>query len=192
MLREFFSKYVPELRGLSRHTLLSYRDTLLLLLRFVAASRNTNPVTLELDAISPDAVLGFLNYLEEQRHNKASSRNVRLAAIHSFFRYVAIHMPERLDQAQRILGIPFKRTGTRPIDYLEYEQLQAVLSNINRTTPCGRRDYALLVLMFNSGARAQEIVDLGASDLQLHSPPQVRLLGKGRKTRICPLWPQTA
>lgn len=192
MLREFFSNYVPELRGLSRHTLLSYRDTLLLLLRFVAASRNTNPVTLELDAISPDAVLGFLNYLEEQRHNKASSRNVRLAAIHSFFRYVAIHMPERLDQAQRILGIPFKRTGTRPIDYLEYEELQAVLSNIDRTTPCGRRDYALLVLMFNSGARAQEIVDLGASDLQLHSPPQVKLLGKGRKTRICPLWPQTA
>jgi integrase/recombinase XerD len=191
-LRGFFTKYLPESRGLSRHTLLSYRDTLVLLLRFVAGSRNTTPVTLELDAISPEAVLAFLNHLEEERHNKTSSRNVRLAAIHAFFRYVTIGMPESIDQAQRILAIPFKRTVTRPIDYLEYEELHAVLSNIDRATSDGRRDYALLALMFNSGARAQEIVDLGACDLQLESPKQVKLFGKGRKTRICPLWPQTA
>lgn len=191
-LRDFFSKYVPELRGLSRHTLLSYRDTLILLLRFVAATRNTDPVTLELDAISPEAVLDFLMYLEKERHNKTSSRNVRLAAIHSFFRYVASHMPENIDQAQRVLGIPFKRTGTRPIDYMEYDELRAVLSSVDRTGPAGRRDYALLALMFNTGARAQEIVDLGACDLQLESPPQIKFFGKGRKIRICPLWPQTA
>jgi integrase/recombinase XerD len=191
-LQGFFTKYLPESRGLSRHTLLSYRDTLVLLLRFVAGLRNTTPVTLELDAISPEAVLAFLNHLEEQRHNKTSSRNVRLAAIHAFFRYITINMPERIDQAQRILAIPFKRTVTRPIDYLEYEELHAVLSNIDRATRDGRRDYALLALMFNSGARAQEIVDLGACDLQLESPKQVKLFGKGRKTRICPLWPQTA
>src|SRR5215831_15601499 len=118
-LRGFFSEYVPEMRGLSRHTLLSYRDTIALLLRFVAASRKTDPVALDLEAISPEAVLAFLSYLEQERHNKASSRNVRLAAIHAFFRYVATHVPERIDQAQRILGIPFKRTGTKPIDYLE-------------------------------------------------------------------------
>lgn len=191
-LRGFFSEYVPELRGLSRHTLLSYRDTLILLLRFVATSRNTNPVTLELDAISPEAVVSFLSYLEKERHNKASSRNVRLAAIHSFFRYVAMHIPERIEHAQRILAIPFKRTGIQSIDYLESEELRAVLSNIGRTARDGRRDYALLALMFNSGARAQEIVDLCACDLQLESPPQVRLFGKGRKMRTCPLWPQTA
>jgi integrase/recombinase XerD len=191
-LQGFFTKYLPESRGLSRHTLLSYRDTLVLLLRFVAGLRNTTPVTLELDAISPEAVLAFLNHLEEERHNKTSSRNVRLAAIHAFFRYITINMPESIDQAQRILAIPFKRTVTRPIDYLEYEELHAVLSNINRATRDGRRDYALLALMFNSGARAQEIVDLGACDLQLESPRQVKLFGKGRKTRICPLWPQTA
>jgi site-specific recombinase XerD len=191
-VRGFFSEYVPELRGLSRHTLLSYRDTITLLLRYLAASQNSDPATLDLKAISPQAVLAFLNYLEQERHNKTSSRNVRLAAIHAFFRYVAIYTPERIEQAQQILGIPFKRTGTRPIDYLEYEEIRAVLVCVDRTTRQGLRDYALLALLFNTGARVQEVVDLGACDLQLNSPPQVKLFGKGRKTRICPLWPQTA
>jgi site-specific recombinase XerD len=145
-----------------------------------------------LEAISPELVLKFLNYLEQERHNKISSRNVRLAAIHAFFRYVAIHTPERIEHVQRILGIPFKRAGTRLIEYLEYEEISAVLGSIDRNDHVGRRDYALLALMFNTGARVQEIVDLGVCDLQLDSPSQVKLLGKGRKTRICPLWPQTA
>ena len=188
----FFAEYLPALRGLSRHTLLSYRDSLALLLRFVAKSANCEPAALDLQAISPEAVLAFLNYLEQDRHNKTSSRNVRLAGIHAFFRYVAIQLPERIEQTQRILGIPFKRTGTRLIDYLDYEEIRAVLGSIDRTTREGRRDYALLALLFNLGARVQEVVDLGACDLQLESPPQVKLCGKGRKTRICPLWPQTA
>jgi len=191
-VRGFFGEYVLELRGLSRHTLLSYRDTLALLLRFLAESRCSDPTALDLEAISPQAVLTFLNHLEQDRHNKISSRNVRLAAIHAFFRYIAIHTPERIEQAQRILAIPFKRTGTRPIDYLEYDEIVAVLGSVDRTSPEGRRDYALLALLFNSGARVQEIVDMGACDLQLEPPPQVKLVGKGRKTRICPLWPQTA
>ncbi len=191
-VRGFFGDYLPTLRGLSRHTLLSYRDTLTLLLRFLARLRHVDPVALDLEAISPDAVLEFLNYLEQERHNKTSSRNVRLAAIHAFFRYVSFYTPERLEQAQRILGIPFKRTSSRPIDYLEYEEIDAVLGNVDRTVRDGHRDYALLALLFNTGARAQEIVDLGADDLQLGSPHQVKLTGKGRKTRICPLWPQTA
>jgi integrase/recombinase XerD len=177
---------------LSRHTLLSYRDTFALLLRFLAESRGTDPTALDLEAISPQAVLAFLNHLEQDRHNKTATRNVRLAAIHAFFRYVAIHTPERIEQAQRILGIPFKRTGSRPIDYLDYDEIGAVLGSVDRTNREGRRDYALLALLFNSGARVQEIVDLGGCDLQLEPPPQVKLVGKGRKTRICPLWPQTA
>lgn len=192
VVHSFFSEYVPELRGLSRHTLLSYRDTLALLLRYVASCQNSDPASLDLESISPEFILQFLTYLEEERHNKISSRNVRLAAIHAFFRYVGIHMPERIEQVQRILGIPFKRTGTRVIEYLEYEEISAVLGSIDRTTQVGRRDYALLVLMFNTGARVQEIVDLGVCDLQLDSPCQVKLVGKGRKTRICPLWPQTS
>lgn len=188
----FFREYLPELRGVSPNTVLSYRDTLVLLLRFVAKSQSVDVVSLELENITPEAVLAFLNYLEQERHNKTSSRNVRLAAIHAFFRYVAIHAPERIEQAQRILGVPFKRTGTRPIDYLEYNEICAVLSCVDRSDSDGRRDYALLSLMFNSGARVQEVVDLNVSDLQLEHPFQLKLQGKGHKTRFCPLWSQTA
>jgi len=94
-VHDFFGPYLLEQRGLSRHTVLSYRDTLALLLRFIAQTRRTDPTALDLDAISPDIVLAFLNHLESERHNKTSSRNVRLAAIHAFFRYVSIHFPER-------------------------------------------------------------------------------------------------
>ena len=189
----FFGPYLVEQRGLSRHTVLSYRDTLALLLRFIAQRRRTDPATLDLDALTADVVLAFLNHLESDRHNKTSSRNVRLAAIHAFARYVSIQFPERLQQVQQILGIPFKRAGTRPIEYFEYDdEIRAILDSVDRAKPTGRRDYALLALMFNSGARVQEIVDIGACDLQLQSPPQIKLVGKGRKTRICPLWPQTA
>ncbi|MHB1542668.1 MAG: tyrosine-type recombinase/integrase [Steroidobacteraceae bacterium] len=191
-VHSFFEDYIPTLRGLSRHTLLSYRDTLMLLLRFLATSRKVDPVDLDLETITPETVLEFLNHLEHERHNKVSSRNVRLAAIHAFFRCVSYQMPERIEQAQRILAIPFKRTGSRSIDYLEYQEICAVLNSIDRTAREGLRDYALLAFLFNTGARAQEVVDLNADALQLESPPQVKLLGKGRKTRICPLWPQTA
>jgi site-specific recombinase XerD len=191
-VRSFFSEYLTEQRGVSRHTVLSYRDSMILLLRFIAASRHCDPVKLDLEAISPQAVLAFLNHLEQERHNKTSSRNVRLAAIHAFFRYVATHAPERMEQAQRILGIPFKRTRTGSIDYLEEDEIRVVLECIDRNTPLGRRDYALLAIVFNTGARAQEIVDLNACNLQVDPPPQVSLFGKGRKRRICPLWPETA
>lgn len=191
-LQGFLTEYVPQLRGLSRHTVLSYRDSLLLLLRFVATSLGTDPVSLELKDLSPENILAFLNNLEEERQNKTSSRNVRLAAIHSFFRYISFHAPEHIVQAQRILGIPFKRVTNRPIDYMEYEEISAILNSIDRTTKEGRRDYALISLMFNTGARVQEIVSLGASDLQLDSPQQVKFFGKGRKARVCPIWPQTA
>lgn len=191
-LKTFFTDYLPHLRGLSPHTLLSYRDTLVLLLRFLAASKGIKPARLDLGDILPEDVINFLNHLESVRHNKTSTRNVRLAGIHAFFHYVAAQWPDQLEQAQRILSIPFKRAETRPIDYLEYEEIRAVLESINRSTPDGRRDYALLATMFNTGARVQEIINLKVSDCQLIKPFQVRLSGKGRKTRICPLWSQTA
>jgi len=103
-LQNFFGPYLLEQRGLSRHTVLSYRDTLALLLRFTAQSRGTDPAALDLDALSPDVVLAFLNHLESDRRNKTSSRNVRLAAIHAFFRYVSTRFPERLAQVQQILA----------------------------------------------------------------------------------------
>jgi site-specific recombinase XerD len=188
----FFGPYLREQRGLSRHTVLSYRDTLALLLRFIADTQKTDVASLDLDSLTAEAVLEFLNHLESKRHNKPSSRNVRLSAIHAFARYVAIRSPERLRQAQQLLGVPFKRAGTSLIEYFEHDEIRAILDSVDRHSSQGSRDYALLALMFNTGARVQEIVDLGGSDLQLQSPAQVKLVGKGRKTRICPLWPQTA
>lgn len=191
-LHGFFTDYLTRLRGLSPHSVASYRDSLLLLLRFVSASRQVPVVFLDFDGIDPTVVMAFLSYLEQERGNSVATRNVRLSAIHAFFRYVAAQHPDRLLQAQRILGIPFKRTSSPTIEYLEYEELQAVLSAVDRSSAQGRRDYALLATMFNTGARVQETLHLRARDLYLTKPFQVRLFGKGRKERFCPIWPQTA
>src|SRR5438876_11970327 len=192
VLRGFFADHLPRVRGSSPHTVLSYRDTLVLFLRFVADRRKRSVSQLDLGDLDPPEVLAFLEHLETNRNNLAATRNVRLAAIHAFFRYCATADPARVEHCQRVLAIPFKRTGSRPIQYLEYDEIQAVLASVDRTTADGRRDYALLATMFNTGARVQEIVALCVRDLQLDALPQVRLFGKGRKERLCRLWPQTA
>jgi site-specific recombinase XerD len=190
-LRDFFTEHLPRLRGLSPHTVQSYRDSFVLLLRFLA-HRGREVAALDLQDIGVQEVIAFLRHLEEGRRNVPATRNVRLAAVHAFFGYLAGRHPERLEQCQRVLGVPFKRARPRPVEYLEYGELQAVLAAIDRGKPDGRRDYALLVTMFNTGARVQEVIDLRPCDLQLLTPFQARLLGKGRKERLCPLWPQTA
>ena len=192
VIRDYFTDHLPRLRGTSPHTIHSYRDSLVLLLRFVAA-RNQRPVVeLDLKDLDPPAILAFLSHLERERKNGAATRNVRLTAIHALFRFVASRNPEHLDLVQRVLGIPFKRAPQRAIDYLEREEIELILKAIDRTIPQGVRDYALLATMFNTGGRVQEIADLRACDLQLAKPFQLRLFGKGRKERYCPLWPQTA
>jgi site-specific recombinase XerD len=191
-IRDYFTDHLPRLRGTSPHTLHSYRDSLVLLLRFVARERKKPVTDLDLTDLDPSGILAFLRYLEHERNNGVSTRNVRLSAIHAFFHFVASRNPEYMELAQRVLGIPFKRAGQRAIHYLEYEEIDAVLKSVNRDTAQGSRDYALLATMFNTGARVQEIADVRACDLQLTKPFQVRLLGKGRKERYCPLWPQTA
>jgi len=190
-LRAFFADHLPRVRGASPHTVQSYRDSLVLLLRFVSAREKRSVAQLDLDHLRPQQVLDFLQYLEANRQSSSTTRNVRLAAIHAFFRYCAMEYPARLDQCQRVLAVPFKRTGSRPVDYFEYDEIQGVLATVERSTADGRRDYALLATMFNTGARVQEIVTLRVADLRLETPQQVRLYGKGRKERICPLWPQT-
>ncbi len=191
-LREYFSDHLPRVRGMSPHTIQSYRDSLVLLLRFVASQQDRPVAALDIPLLDSKQVLAFLHHLEHERGNAVVTRNVRLAALHAFFRYVASQHPEHLDHCQRILGIPFKRSTPRVIDYLEFDELQAVFATVDRSTKDGRRDYALLTTMFNTGARVQEILNLRASDLQLIKPYQIRLFGKGRKERFCPIWPQTA
>jgi len=192
IVHDYFTDHLPRVRGASPHTIHSYRDSLVLLLRFVAA-RNKRPVVeLDLKDLDPPAILAFLSHLERERKNGAATRNVRLTAIHALFRFVASRNPEHLHLVQRVLSIPFKRAPQRAIDYLEREEIELILKAIDRTIPQGVRDYALLATMFNTGGRVQEIADLRACDLQLAKPFQLRLFGKGRKERYCPLWPQTA
>lgn len=191
-LRKFFGDHLPTIRGVSPHTIRSYRDSLALLLRFLGTTTARPIATLDVSDLTVEHVIAFLHHVEQHRGVTATTRNVRLAAIHTFARFLAAQEPIYLDQAQRLLAIPFKRARPRPIAYLEYEEIAAVLASVDRSTRAGRRDYTLLAAMFNTGARVQEILDLRAGDLQLTKPYQVRLVGKGQKVRWCPLWPQTA
>jgi len=191
-LKDFFYRYLPQLRGMSPLTILNYRDSLKLFLQFLIQEKNISVSELTIEKIEPDEVIDFLNYLEKTRGNGVPTRNIRLAALHSFFRYLASKYPQHLNLSQRILSIPFKRTSTQATQYLEFQEVMALLESIDRSKANGRRDYALLLLMFNTGARVQEVVDLKAQDLELSKPFAVHIFGKGRRERICPIWPETA
>lgn len=192
-VEKFFREYLPTLRGMSVHTLRSYRDALVLFLRFVSAHCDRRLEDLDLDTFTAEHVGQFLMFLEIERHNSIATRNVRLAALHTFARFLATESPTNLAELQRVLGLPFKR-GARnaPIEYLESAEAEAILGQIDRTTETGRRDYALFALMLNTGARVQEVLDLKLSDVRTDPPYQVRLRGKGGKVRICPIWASTA
>jgi integrase/recombinase XerD len=159
-LQDFFAEHLSCLRGMSLNTIHSYRDCLVLFLRFVATQRKCEVIALDMAELDANQVMAFLQMLEDERHNSAATRNVRLAAIHVFFRYFAGRHPEQLEHCQRVLAVPFKRTRTRSIEYLEYDEIQAVLAAVDQSNKDGKRDYALLVTMFNTGTRVQEILDL--------------------------------
>jgi site-specific recombinase XerD len=191
-LRGFFAEYLPGVRGASPHTVRSYRDALALLMRFLAVRKGCPVVKLDLGDLDHAGLLAFLSHLESDRGNCVATRNSRLAAIHALVRYVAAQHPECIETCQRLLAVPFKRANLRTVEYLEAEEFRAMLDATDRQTANGRRDHALLLTLFNTGARVQELLDLRPRDLQLEHPFQVRLQGKGRKERLCPLWRQTA
>jgi site-specific recombinase XerD len=192
-LVRFFEDFLPVQRGVSPHTLRSYRDAVLLLLQFAARDARRPLERLDIPDLSAERVTRFLAALEAERHNSIATRNARLGTIHVLARFLASRHPEQLGTLQRVIGIPFKRGAVEaPIEYLERDEIDALLKGIDRSTPNGRRDYALFALMFNTGARVQEVLDLRAADIRFESPAQVRLTGKGHKTRLCPLWPATA
>jgi integrase/recombinase XerD len=192
-VERFFREYLPMLRGTSRHTICNYRDAVVLFLRFAAAQKATAIEDLDLGDFTAQRVRDFLAFLEAERHNGIATRNARLAALHTFARFLVTEQPTYLAELQRVLGVPFKR-GARnaPIEYLEPGEVEALLKSIDRLTPSGKRDYALFAVMLNTGARVQEILDLRPCDIRTEPPHQVRLHGKGGKTRLCPIWPQTA
>jgi integrase/recombinase XerD len=192
LIQRFFEEYLPGLRGMSTHTIRSYRDAVVLFLRFIARETGRGIETLQITELTAARVEGFLMSLERERHNGITTRNTRLAALHTFARFVVLRQPERLAQFQAILNVPFKR-GARetPIEYFDSHELDALFKSIDRASPQGTRDYALFALMFNTGGRVQEILNLAVQDLRLESPYRIRLRGKGNKVRVCPLWPAT-
>ena len=190
-LKGFFLDYLPCQRAISIHSIHSYRDSIKLLLQFIAG-KNGDPCRLTTEDLSVEKVTQFLQSLEKVRKNRVTTRNVRLSAIHSFFRYLGGRHPEHMEQAQRILSIPFKRTESREIEHLDVEEIKGVLKAVDTDASNGNRDAALLNLMFNTGARVSEIVGLQIPDLRLSDPPSILLRGKGRKERTCPIWSETA
>jgi len=190
-IRDFFQQHLLAQRGLSGHTVLAYRDTLKLFLEFAARHRHKPCTDLTLDDLSADTLRRFLEHLEKARHNTVPTRNLRLAAIHSFFQYLATTDPRHLPHCQSILAVPFKRQAHHVPEYLQRQEVQDLFAQIDCRTLQGQRDDALLRLLYNTGMRAQELVDLDVNHVRFSRPYSVRIRGKGRRERTCPLWNET-
>jgi integrase/recombinase XerD len=191
-LTQYLSSYLPGQRNVSAHTITSYRDTFKLLLTFCHDERGISPDCLTLAHIDDDLIRSFLAWIEEIRKCSIATRNQRLAAIHAFFRYVQTETPERLLMHQRILAIPLKKTGKPAVAYLTTEALEAILQQPDRTIPAGRRDLLVLTVLYDSGARVSELINLLVRDVRLTQPATITLKGKGRKVRHVPLMSGTA
>ena len=187
LVQAFFMDRLMQQRQASSHTIASYRDTFRLLLQYAQQRLGKAPSTLTVPELDAPLLSSFLNHLERERKNSARSRNVRLAAIHSFFRYVALHAPEYSAVAQRVLAMPSKRYLRCPIAFLTPVEVDALLAAPDLTTWSGRRDRALLMLAVQTGLRAAELTGLHCEDIALGSGAHVRCVGKGRKSRCTPL-----
>lgn len=191
LLRAFFQEWLAEQRSASIHTIRSYRDTWRLLLRFVAERNGGGVARIALADISASEVRAFLSHAEHGRKSTIGTRNCRLAAIRSFFSFVADKDPEYVAQCAEVLTVPLKRKPTAAPCYLEPGEVEAILAQPDRSTIEGMRDHVLLSVLYNSGARIQEALDLRSEAIRFEPPHCVRLYGKGRKERLCPLWPET-
>jgi site-specific recombinase XerD len=192
LVQSFFLNYLKGVRGASDHTIRTYRDTLRLLFMYLNRKESRSAANLALDDIKAEAVLEFLNHLESTRGNSPSTRNCRLAAIRCFSQHLLRYDVTRADQYGRILAIPSKKSPCRPAVYLEPEQVRAIIAAVDTKEPNAARDRALLLFLYNTGARVSEALDVRQQDLHLERPRQVHLRGKGGKERICPLWSETA
>ena len=191
LVQSFFRDHLERMRGVSPHTIRAYRDALRLLFAFIADKNHRDVAKLQLTDLHVEAVKAFLVHLESQRGNKAASRNYRLAAIRTFFKHLIRNDPTNGDQYQRVLALPFKKTHPSIAQYLEPEDMRAILKQPDRRTAQGVRDHALLTFLYNTGARVSEVLAVCLGDLSLRYPKQVVLHGKGKKQRICPLWSET-
>jgi integrase/recombinase XerD len=190
-LEAYFTDRLIRQRRVSPHTIASYRDTFRLLLAYINRTAATPPSGLEITDLDAATIGAFLQHLEQDRANTARTRNIRLAAIHSFFHYCALRHPEHAALTQRVLAIPRKRADKRTVTFLTAVETQALLDAPNRSTWAGRRDHALLLTAVQTGLRISELLGLTRADTQLGPGPHVRTVGKGRKERVAPLTKQT-
>ena len=192
LVESYFDDHLRRVRGASKHTLRAYAHALRLFFIFLADRLRRSIADLSVGDVHAEAVLAFLDHVETVRHNTSASRNCRLAAIRGFVAHLLRHDVARAAQYQRILAIPSKKTRYRPVTYWEPEIVAAILAEPDRVTTFGARDHALLLFLYNTGARVSEAIAVRRHDLHLTRPHHVRLHGKGGKERICPLWPETA
>jgi site-specific recombinase XerD len=192
LLQSFFIDHLITVKGLRPASVRSYRDTIRLLLVFAAADKGCRITRLRTSDLSFDRVVGFLRHLEEDRGNHPRTRNQRLAAVHTLFDYIATRDPEMLGVCQRVGAIPAKRAAPAETRFLERDEIEDLLSHLPREGRLALRDRTLLLFLYTTGARAQEVADLRVGHLDLGAHPLVRLHGKGDKWRTCPLWHQTA
>lgn len=195
-VRRFLLEHLIGERNLSRNTQRSYRDTLALLISFAAGKVHEKIDRLTVIDVSEKCVVEFLASLEEVRGSSTSTRNQRLAAIHAFSHFVAVHSPEHIAWCEQIRAIPFKKCSKRLITYLEKPEMDALLAAPDLKTSQGRRDHLMLLFLYNTGARADEAAQLHIADLEIARVPSrdlssVKIRGKGNKERRCPVWPQT-
>jgi integrase/recombinase XerD len=191
-LRRFLTNHLAGLRGCSANTIASYRDTFKLLIAYIRDQKSIPPEKLTLDTIDATTITGFLEWLENSRNNGVSTRNQRLAAVSSFYRWMQSQDPTRMACYQDILAIPAKRQAQQVVNHLTVEQTRGLLAQPDRSTRRGRRDAALLATLYDTGARVQELADLTVRDIRLEPPAMVTLTGKGHKTRQVPLADNTA
>lgn len=191
ILTGFFTERLMSQRQASHHTISAYRDTFRLMLRYAKKTLKKEPSCLSLEDIDASFVSDFLNYLEHERRVKASTRNLRLAAIRSFFRYAAYEVPDCAEQIQRVLAIPAKRVTKTQLEYLSRTEVAALLAAPDKTTWSGRRDYAWLMLTIQTGLRVSELTSLKRDDLNLGVGSYIHVTGKGRKERCTPLTKET-
>jgi integrase/recombinase XerD len=191
LLQSYFLDHLIAVKGLRPGSVRSYRDTIRLLLVFLAAEKRGKITRLTLEDLTLQRILAFLRYLEEDRGNHIRTRNQRLAAIHSLFEYIAARSPEMLAVCQQVSAIPIKRVPPPEARFLERDEVQALLHRMPSNGRLALRDRALILFLYNTGARVQEAADLRVEHLNLGEHSTVRLHGKGDKWRTCPLWQQT-
>jgi integrase/recombinase XerD len=191
LLQEFFQRLVTE-RGVSAHTIASYRDTFALLLTYAQQRTGRTPSALTLEDLDAPLVLAFLDHLESARGNSPRTRNLRLTAIRSFMRHASLRAPTALPVAQRVLAISPKRFDKPALGFLSRAEVTALLDAPDRGTWSGQRDAVLLAVLYNTGARVSELAGLRIVDLLFDRQVAVQLRGKGRKHRVVPLWKSTA